>query len=149
MNAQYDLYNYVAANNPTGAKALLDKYGYDASQVVTVEALGSGLATMVKENGEPALRDLLAIHPDKDALLQEFGMTASAAPAGTPAKSPCGCGGGGGCKGANALAAYLDKTDNSSGNGNGNATSNMMQHSNMLLVGGILILVVALIVTKK
>lgn len=139
MSVNYDLYNYVAANNPDEAKAVLNKYGYDASTVETVEVLGSGLANMVDENGENALRDVLKIHPDRDAILQETSV--AAAPQSSAAK-PCGCGG---CKGnstVKAIDAYLDKIkpaapvqDNSISPGN-----------QFLLIGGIIILAVAIIV---
>lgn len=143
---QYDLYNYVAANSPNDAKAVLDKYGYDASSVDTVEVLGAGLATMVKENGEPALKSLLAIHPDREVLVQEFTPT-SPAPA-TNGKSGCGCGGG--CKGAsNALESYLSKVGAPAPASNNSIGTMGVQHGNMLLIGGILILAVAIIVTKK
>lgn len=143
---QYDLYNYVAANSPGSAKAVLDKFGYDASQVDTVEVLGAGLATMVKENGEDALKAVLSIHPDREVLTQEFTATA-AAPAST-GKSGCGCGG---CKGASsALESYLSKVGAPASTNNNSGSSSMnVQHGNMLLIGGILILAVAIIVTKK
>jgi hypothetical protein len=143
---QYDLYNYVAANSPGSAKAVLDKFGYDASQVDTVEVLGAGLATMVKENGEDALKAVLSIHPDREVLTQEFTTTAAAAPA-SNGKSGCGCGG---CKGASsALESYLSKVGApASSNNNAGGLMNV-QHGNMLLIGGILILAVAIIVTKK
>ena len=101
---QYDLYNYVAANNPNASKSILDKFGYDASSVDTVEVLGAGLATMVKENGEDALKAILSIHPDKEVLTEEFTQPAAAAPT-SNSKSGCGCGG---CKGASStLESYL------------------------------------------
>ena len=143
---QYDLYNYVAANNPGAAKAVLDKFGYDASQVDTVEVLGGGLATMVKENGEDALKAILSIHPDKEILTQEFTPTSASAPVST-GKSGCGCGG---CKGASStLESYLSKVGAPVPSNNNSSSSMNVQHGNMLLIGGILILAVAIIVTKR
>lgn len=142
---QYDLYNYIAANSPGSAKAVLDKFGYDASQVDTVEVLGAGLATMVKENGEDALKALLSIHPDREVLTQEF-TPATAAPS-SNSKSGCGCGG---CKGASsALESYLSKVGAPASSNNNSGGLMNVQHGNMLLIGGILILAVAIIVTKK
>lgn len=144
MGVQYDLYNYIAANNSGPAKAVLDKFGYDASSVDTVEVLGAGLATMVKENGEPALKDLLSIHPDKEVIVQEFAPASAAIPSPT-GKTGCGCGG---CKGgSNALESYLNKVGAPAPSNNGSNAMNV-QHGNMLLIGGILILAVAIIVTK-
>ena len=144
-SVQYDLYNYVAANSPDAAKQVLDQFGYDASSVDTVEVLGSGLATMVKENGEQALKSVLSIHPDKDVILQEF-----SSPAATPSpagKSGCGCGG---CKGSsNAIESYLSKVGAPVSQNNNSSNSMNVQHGNMLLIGGILILAVAIIVTKN
>lgn len=146
MGVQYDLYNYIAANNPGSAKAVLDQFGYDASSVDTVEVLGAGLATMVKENGEQALKSLLSIHPDKEVLVQEFASSPAAAIPSPNGKSGCGCGG---CKGtSSALESYLSKVGAPASSNNNSVGSMGVQHGNMLLIGGILILAVAIIVTK-
>ena len=140
MGANYDLYNYIAANKPNEAKKLLAGRGFDASSVDTVEVLGGGLANLVSEQGESALRDILSIHPDKEAIIQEF----SPEPTSVTTKSEGGCKG---CKGANnALDSYIEKLKPPVG---GSGSSDSMQHGNLLLIGGIIILAVAIIVTKN
>jgi hypothetical protein len=62
-----DVYSYVAAANPAQASNIINSFGY---QVTNKRDMGANLRTLVMNEGEPALRAVLAAHPDKDILLE-------------------------------------------------------------------------------
>lgn len=62
-----DVYSYVASANPAQATNIINSFGY---QVTNKRDMGSNLRTLVANEGEPALRAVLAAHPDKDILLE-------------------------------------------------------------------------------
>lgn len=65
-----DLYGYIADNNPYMAKSICHKYGYKISGVNTKSDLGVCLRQLVAKEGEPALKDIVDNHPDKQLILE-------------------------------------------------------------------------------
>jgi hypothetical protein len=65
-----NLYSYVANNNPSMAKAICHKYGYKISGVQTKDDLGSCLEQLVAKEGEPALKDIVTNHPDREIIIE-------------------------------------------------------------------------------
>ena len=69
-------YEYIAQAEPYGSLDILNKHGYNLSgENVTTQDIGAALEQMVSENGEQALVDIMAIHPDKGILVELFGTT--------------------------------------------------------------------------
>lgn len=65
-----NLYGYIANNNPSMAKALCHKYGYKISGVQSKDDLGVCLEQLVAKEGEPALKDIVQNHPDRDLIIE-------------------------------------------------------------------------------
>jgi hypothetical protein len=65
-----NLYTYVANNNPTMAKAICHKYGYKISGVQSKNDLGVVLEQLVSKEGEPALKDIVLNHPDREIIIE-------------------------------------------------------------------------------
>ena len=132
---QLSIYEYVAANDTYAAKAVVSKYGYSLVNADTPAAIAVCLEQLVAEQGELALRDVAALHPDKDLIVEFFGQPA---PAAAPTKD-----GGCGCKGKKdqgAVEAYIHQAQHNSG---------FLQQGNTFLFAGVLILAVALIATSS
>ena len=67
-------YEYIAQAEPYGSLDILNKHGYTLSgENVTTQDIGAALEQMVSENGEQALTDIMAIHPDKGILIELYG----------------------------------------------------------------------------
>ena len=65
-----NLYTYVANNNPTMAIAICHKYGYKISGVQSKDDLGVVLEQLVSKEGEPALKDIVLNHPDREIIIE-------------------------------------------------------------------------------
>lgn len=65
-----NLYTYVANNNPSMAKAICHKYGYKITGVQSKDDLGVVLEQLVSKEGEPALKDIVLNHPDRDIIIE-------------------------------------------------------------------------------
>lgn len=63
------IYEYIARNNPTGAKRVIESFGY---KVVNPRSMGDNLRMLVAQEGEPALKEIVALHPDKDLILEVY-----------------------------------------------------------------------------
>lgn len=55
-----NIYQYVAINNPNGARSIVEEYGVRANR----QKLGKQLAYVVAKNGNEALDKVASIHPD-------------------------------------------------------------------------------------
>lgn len=73
-----NFYEYIAKTNPMGAKSVIQQFGY---RVVDGRRMGDNLRMLVAQEGEPALRAIAELHPDKDLILEVF----------APKKEDCGC----------------------------------------------------------
>jgi hypothetical protein len=66
------VYNYIAESNPYFAKGICHKYGYETTNVRSKADLGQCLKRLVANEGEPAFRDIMENHPDKDVIIEMF-----------------------------------------------------------------------------
>ena len=73
-----NFYEYIAKTNPVGAKSVIQQFGY---RVVDGRRMGDNLRMLVGQEGEPALRAIAELHPDKDLILEVF----------APKDGDCGC----------------------------------------------------------
>jgi len=64
------IYEYIAKNNPMGAKRVIESFGYVVTQP---KKMGDNLRMLVAQEGEPALKAVVDLHPDKDLILEVFG----------------------------------------------------------------------------
>lgn len=64
------VYDYVAINNPQGAKQICEAFGY---RVTNSRDMSQNLKTLVNNEGEEAVRMIMDYHPDKDIILDFFG----------------------------------------------------------------------------
>jgi len=67
-----NLYSYLASANPHAAKAICHKFGYRVANVKSKDDLAECLRSLVAEEGEPALKEVLENHPDKEIILEAF-----------------------------------------------------------------------------
>jgi hypothetical protein len=65
-----NVYLYIAENNPDGAYEICKKYGY--FNINSIEELADALKSIVAENGQDSLEEILNIHPEKEVILEIF-----------------------------------------------------------------------------
>jgi hypothetical protein len=65
-----NVYLYIAQSNPDAANEICKKYGY--FEIENLDELSHCLQTIVAQNGESSLQEVLSLHPDKDVLLEIF-----------------------------------------------------------------------------
>ena len=65
-----NVYLYIAQSNPDAANEVCKKYGY--FEIENLDELSYCLQTIVAQNGESSLQEVLAMHPDKEVLLEIF-----------------------------------------------------------------------------
>lgn len=63
------LYDYIAAKAPNDAFALLRTYDTQVQRPNSADEMAEMLKSFVNQGGEPALRALAQIHPDRDLLI--------------------------------------------------------------------------------
>jgi len=68
-----NLYSYIAFNNPHAAKAICHKFGYRVANIKSKDDLAECLRSLVSQEGEPALKEILENHPDKEIILEVYG----------------------------------------------------------------------------
>jgi len=121
FNMDSNLYRYIAASSPRKAAALLRKHGYAPVKGFT---LAQCLESLVREEGEPALRDIVDIHPDKNIILEVC----------APKETTCNC------------AERLDKFLNASGPVSPAHKTQEVTH--LFIIGASLVLALAIIKSK-
>lgn len=73
MTNPESVYYYIAQVNPNGAEEVLYHYGFARQAAdVTTDELANAMYSIVQTDGEPALRDIMSIHPDKAMILELF-----------------------------------------------------------------------------
>jgi hypothetical protein len=143
-----DIYEYVAQNSPLECEALCNKYGY-AVNADSTQDMGVCLQQLVAEQGEPALDDMLDLHPDRDIILDRktMDMGGSSAASGQPGvgSGDGKCPGCGGCqhKGTGAAADLIQQARQDSGHFFQN------NQSGMFILGGLIVITLAIISTKN
>lgn len=65
-----NVYLYIAENNPDAAYEICKKYGY--FNINSMEDLADALKSIVAEQGQDSLEEILNIHPEKEVILEIF-----------------------------------------------------------------------------
>ena len=130
-----NFYEYIAKANPVGAKSVIQQFGY---RVVDGRRMGDNLRMLVAQEGEPALRAIAELHPDKDLILDVF----------APKDGDCGCK----KKGESFLGADATLTSAVLGNNQQQMQSDstkLAMQTNAMLIAATIIIAAAIIVSKK
>jgi hypothetical protein len=131
-----NLYEYIAKTNPSGSKKVIQEFGY---RVVDGRRMGDNLRMLVAEQGEPALRAIAQLHPDKDLILEVF----------APKGGDCGCNKKGeSFLGADGTLASAVLTNNQQQQNQSESTK-LAYQTNAMLFMALLFGISAIILTKK
>ena len=136
-----DVFDYISYANPEEALQLLSANGYELAQFQNEQDLAQGLKHLVSEVGQPAMVAVARMHPDRDLIADYFtiepanGSTQSAgntmaSQANASKTTGCGCSGG----------------KRKSSSDYGKYAAYML---NGLLIGGFILLGLALIINQK
>ena len=80
VDATLARYEYIAESDPYASLSVLNKYGLSLQgDNISNQDIGQAIEQMVASNGEPALTDIMAIHPDKGIIVELFGSTYNSA----------------------------------------------------------------------
>lgn len=63
--------DYIILQKPAEAAKIVEKYGYEPPK--KVDELVKAVKILVKKKGEPVIKDLIAIHPEKKLILEISG----------------------------------------------------------------------------
>ena len=69
------MYQHVAECNPDGSYLVLHKFGYADQPINSIDDIAYHLQNMVASEGEPALKEILKIHPDRDVIIEHYQST--------------------------------------------------------------------------
>jgi hypothetical protein len=138
---------YIAFNNLDQAAALCNNYGIEVNSEDDVVA---GLYQIADQAGATGLKDILALHPDKEVIIENFGSSNKG--------GSCGSSCGGNCK-ACSLSNMLIKTNQATGQpaaapvqtlpAPNNNLSAMLQTNTLLVVGIVSLITVAFLLHKN
>tara|TARA_Y100000114_G_scaffold156344_1_gene183213 strand:- start:1531 stop:1914 length:384 start_codon:yes stop_codon:yes gene_type:complete len=126
-----DLYIYCASKNPVGTAKVVQSFGLQPSRS-TPQELASQLAMCVKRYGQEALERVSYIHPDRQlfsAMKEEMSNA-----------SGCGCSNADGTAGGPKLEPVVENKND--------LTESKLLSQNHLIIGGILVLALAVIFKK-
>lgn len=131
-------YNDIAKRNPQGSVAVISSFGYE---ILDRSNLGQSLNELIAQEGEPALRKVMEIHPDKDVILELFGTNVT-----NEDKKDCGCSS---CKNKHKERNehYMNATGNEAVTGTNSMT--LAHQTNVILVVATLFIATALILKNK
>ena len=110
MKDTITLQELIAVNNPSKAKALVVKYGFNPAR--STDDLIYKLFRITKENKEEGLKDLANIHPHRDLLLWDSGENKSSYDGGEPMSNSCGCSSHSNCNGDTKCSACSEAKSN-------------------------------------
>lgn len=125
-----NIYQYIAASNPEFVRVICGKYGYSLQNVQTTDDLGVCLEQVVAQEGEPAFREIVDEHPDKELILEMY----ASSPAQMQEKK---------CKCQGEKTSKVDQYLNAA-----TGSTSSLQQGNLFIVAAALILAVA-IISKK
>jgi hypothetical protein len=139
-------YNDIAKRNPQGAVSVISSFGYE---ILDRRNLGQSLNELVANEGEPALRKVMNIHPDKDIILELFGNKNQD----SNSSSQCKCGSCSNGQNRNRQDQYLNATGNipttTSEKNDTHSTTLAHQTNAMLLIASLFIATALIIKTNK
>tara|TARA_R110001632_G_scaffold24491_2_gene68247 strand:+ start:2074 stop:2487 length:414 start_codon:yes stop_codon:yes gene_type:complete len=134
------VYDYIAKNNPQGAKTLCEAYGYE---ITNPRSMSQNLKTLVNNEGEDALLSLMDMHPDKEFILEIFSKPTVKEEKKT---SNCGCGNN---NNIGSSPYLLEHFINASGRQNDNSEAKALAtNTNTIIFASCLVLAVAIIFKK-
>lgn len=133
-----NIYEYIARSNPRGARMVIQEFGY---RITDNKKMGDNLRMLVAQEGEPALREIVKLHPDKDLILEVFNEKQEEKPCGCSEKKE-------NFLGADATLSSAVLANNQQQNHASDSTKLAMQ-TNAMIIGATIIIAVALIVNKK
>jgi len=141
-----DMFEYIATDNPQACSDLCTKYGFQAKAANTSD-LGDCMSQLVEQAGAPALHDLVALHPDKDLILEQYGPGAAGTDWSGGSTGGCGCAscraaGAGGNQVGPVAQQYLQAAAQQ---GNSFIHTHM---AGLFIIGGLLVVTLAMISTK-
>ena len=140
-----NIYEYIARSNPRGARMVIQEFGY---RITDNKKMGDNLRMLVAQEGEPALREIAKLHPDKDLILEVFNGNKEE----NKEVKPCGCSDKSEKRenflGADATLSSAVLANNQQQNNASDSTKLAMQ-TNAMIIGATIIIAVALIVNKK
>ena len=131
------VYDYIAKNNPQGAKSFCESYGY---RVTNPRSMSQNLKTLVNNEGEDALLSLMDMHPDKEFILEIFSKPTEK----EEKTSNCGC-----QNNIGNSPYLLEHFINASGRQNDNSEAKALAtNTNTIIFASCLVLAVAIIFKK-
>lgn len=133
-----NIYEYIARSNPQGARMVIQEFGY---RITDNKRMGDNLRMLVAQEGEPALREIAKLHPDKDLILEVFNEKKDEKPCGCAEKKE-------NFLGADSTLSSAVLANNQQQNHASDSTKLAMQ-TNAMIVGATIIIAIALIVNKK
>lgn len=130
-----NVYQNIAQSNPDAAYEVCKNYGY--FDIVNLDELSHCLQTIVAQQGEEGLKDVMSLHPDKDVLLELFGKKKDDELVEVVVKD-CSCN-------KENSAATSPAILNATGSG----TTNLVNQTNLYILAGAVIVSFAIISMKK
>lgn len=143
-----NVYQYIATNNPSFAKSICNQYGYRTVNIRSNADLAVCLAKLVNAEGEPAFKDIMNGHPDKDVILELYAAkpveTHSSAD-GTRDYNGYGCMNGCGCRSCQQrqMNHYMNA------DGGGTRESSATSLTSVSIIAAAMILAVAVLTNNK
>jgi len=132
-----NIYEYIARSNPQGARMVIQQFGY---RITDNRKMGDNLRMLVAQEGEPALREIAKLHPDRDLILEVFNEPKE--------EKPCSCKDKDNFIGADATLSSAVLANNQQQNQASDSTKLAMQTNTLVFLASALI-ITALIVNKK
>ena len=134
------VYQYVADSDPRGTQRLIESFGYE---ITDQRNLGRSLSELVSSVGEPALKKVIDLHPDKDIIL-EYNVSVM------PKTNSCGCSS---CKSKGGHDKYMNMSGNDNfadtGVVNTNNTNILAHQTNTILVLATLVIIAGIMLKNK
>lgn len=127
------VYDYVADNNPQGAKNLCESFGY---RVTDPSQMSQNLKTLVNNEGEEAVKMIMDLHPDKDIILEMFNSQSKQ----DSSKTPCNCG-----SDKKSTEKMLEQYLNANGKQDNSEAKALATNTNTIIFASALVLAVAII----
>lgn len=127
------VYDYVAVNNPSGAKRVCEAFGY---RVTNPKNMSQNLKTLVNNEGEEAIKMIMDMHPDKDIILDMFSTKQKPV---NNSQADCGC------TKHNSTAKMLEQYLNANGRQENTEARALATNTNTIIFASALVLAVAII----
>jgi hypothetical protein len=135
-------YHYLALENPSGVASILSEYGIKPAR--NIKQLSKQLTQCVNKHGEDCLYKTTLIHPDRELMLDAFKVEIEKEkPKKEEVSNACGCSN---FSNANANGQEIKKVVENIGFSN--ATGDPSKKTELLIVGGVVLIALALILNK-